>query len=82
MTCCPDAALDILIDVSDTVDESKLSKPDYYEYHILIAEALFKNDLIQTNDSAVFEAVRYYDSLAQIYPTGKPTSGTESRYVL
>lgn len=68
MTCCPEAALDILIDVSDTVDESKLSKPDYYEYQILIAEALYKNDLLQTNDSAVFEAVRYYDSLAQIYP--------------
>lgn len=68
MACCPDAALDILIDVSNTVDESKLSKPDYYEYQILIAEALYKNDLIQTNDSAVFEAVRYYDSLAQIYP--------------
>lgn len=68
MTCCPEAALDKLIDVSDTVDESKLSKPDYYEYQILIAEALYKNDLLQTNDSAVFEAVRYYDSLAQIYP--------------
>lgn len=68
MTCCPEAALDILIDVSDTVDESKLSKPDYYEYQILIAEALYKNNLLQTNDSAVFEAVRYYDSLAQIYP--------------
>ncbi|MBP9994677.1 MAG: hypothetical protein KBT67_07050 [bacterium] len=68
MTCCPEAALDILIDVSDTVDESKLSKPDYYEYQILIAEALYKNDLLQTNDSAVFEAVRYYNSLAQIYP--------------
>ena len=31
MTCCPDAALDILIDVSDTVDESKLSKPDFFD---------------------------------------------------
>lgn len=68
MACCPDAALDILICVSDTVDESKLSKLDYYEYQILIAEALYKNDLMQTNDSSVFEAVRYYDGLAQIYP--------------
>ena len=68
MACCPDAALDILICVSDTVDESKLSKLDYYEYQILIAEALYKNDLMQTNDSSVLEAVRYYDSLAQIYP--------------
>ena len=68
MTCCPDAALDILIGVADTVDESKLSRPDYYEYQILIAEALYKNDLIQTNNSAVFRAVIYYDSLAQIYP--------------
>ena len=68
MICCPEAALNILICVSDTVDESKLSKLDYYEYQILIAEALYKNDLMQTNDSSVLEAVRYYDSLAQIYP--------------
>lgn len=68
MACCPDAALDILIGISDTIEESKLSKPDYYEYQILIAEALFKNDFLQTNDSAVFEAVKYYDSLAENYP--------------
>ncbi len=68
MMCCPDVALNLLIGVTDNVDDQGLSKPDYYEYQILIAEALYKNDLIQTNDSAVFEAVRYYDSLAQIYP--------------
>lgn len=66
--CCPDVALNLLIGVTDNVDDQGLSKPDYYEYQILIAEALYKNDLIQTNDSAVFEAVRYYDSLANIYP--------------
>ncbi|MCQ2316430.1 MAG: hypothetical protein MJZ85_07080 [Bacteroidales bacterium] len=68
MMCCPDVALNLLIGVTDNVDDQGLSKPDYYEYQILIAEALYKNDLIQTNDSAVFEAVRYYDSLANIYP--------------
>lgn len=68
MTCCPDVALNILINVSDTIDDSHLSKPDYYEYQILIAEALFKNDFLQTNDFAVYEAVNYYDSLAEKYP--------------
>lgn len=67
MTCCPDVALNILIGVSDTINEQGLSKPDYYEYQILIAEALYKNDFSQTNDSAVIEAVKYYDSLANIY---------------
>lgn len=68
MICCPEAALNILISVSDTVDEQGLSKPDYYEYQILIAEALYKNDFSQTNDSAIVESVRFYDSLANIYP--------------
>ena len=68
MTCCPDVALNILIGVSDTVDDQGLSKPDYYEYQILIAEALYKNDFSQTNDSAIVESVRFYDSLANIYP--------------
>lgn len=67
MTCCPDVALNILIGVSDTVDDKGLSKPDYYEYQILIAEALYKNDFSQTNDSAIVESVRFYDSLANIY---------------
>lgn len=67
MICCPEAALNILISVSDTVDEQGLSKPDYYEYQILIAEALYKNDCSQTNDSAIVESVRFYDSLVNIY---------------
>ena len=68
MTCCPDVALNLLIGVSDTVDEQGLSKPDYCEYQILIAEALYKNECSQSNSFAVAEAVNYYDSLAQIYP--------------
>lgn len=68
MTCCPDVALNLLIGVSDAVDDQGLSKPDYYEYQILIAEALYKNDFSQTNDSAIVESVRFYDSLANIYP--------------
>lgn len=79
MTCCPDVALDMLINVSNTVDDSKLSKPDYYEYQILIAEALYKNDFIQTNDSAVFEAVNYYDSLAELYPNNVDVLFQKSR---
>lgn len=68
MTCCPDVALNILIGVSDTIDEQQLPKPDYYEYQILIAEALYKNIFSQTNDSAIIESVKFYDSLANIYP--------------
>lgn len=66
--CCPDVALNLLIGVSDTVDDQGLSKPDYYEYQILIAEVLYKNYFSQTNDSAIVESVRFYDSLANIYP--------------
>lgn len=68
MMCCPDVALNLLIGVSDNVDDQGLSKPDYYEYQILMAEALYKNDFSQTNDSAIVESVRFYDSLANIYP--------------
>lgn len=68
MMCCPDVALNLLIGVSDTVDDQGLSKPDYYEYQILIAEVLYKNYFSQTNDSAIVESVRFYDSLANIYP--------------
>jgi len=68
MTCCPAAALDLLVDVSEEIDESQISKTDYYEYQILIAEALYKNYYLQSNDSAVSEAVKYYDSLAKCYP--------------
>ena len=65
MMCCPDAALDMLISVSDTVDDQKLSKTDNYAYQILIAEALFKNQLLQTNHSEVLDAAAYCDSLAE-----------------
>ena len=67
MMCCPDNALDMLISVSDTVDDQNLSKPIYYEYQILIAEALYKNNLLQTNYSDVVDAAKYYDSLAAMY---------------
>ncbi len=68
MTCCPSDALDMLIAVSDEIDDSQISKTDYYEYQILVAEALYKNYYMQSNVAAVLEAVNYYDSLAKCYP--------------
>ena len=65
MICCPDVALDMLVSVSDTVDEKNLSKTEYYFYQILIAEALYKNNLLQTNHSEIINAASYFDSLAE-----------------
>lgn len=68
MTARPDAALDMIVSLSDTLDEQRLSKTEYYEYQILVAEALYKNDFGQTNDSAVAAAAVFFDSLALRYP--------------
>lgn len=68
MTASPDAALDMIVSLSDTLDERRLSKTEYYEYQILVAEALYKNDFGQTNDSAVAAAAVFFDSLALRYP--------------
>lgn len=68
MTARHDVALEMIVALSDTIDEQKLSKIEYYEYQVLIAEALYKNDYLQTNDSAVIAAAAFYDSLALKYP--------------
>lgn len=68
MTARPDAALDMIVSLSDTLDERRLSEAEYYEYQILVAEALYKNDFGQTNDSAVAAAAVFFDSLALRYP--------------
>lgn len=68
MTARPDAALDMIVSLSDTLDEQRLSEAEYYEYQILVAEALYKNDFGQTNDSAVAAAAVFFDSLALRYP--------------
>lgn len=68
MTANPDAALEMIVSLSDTLDETHLPKTEYYEYQILVAEALYKNDFRQTNDSAVTAAAVFYDSLALKYP--------------
>ncbi len=69
MTAHPDIALDMIIKLADTIDEDNMTKNDYFEYQILLAEALYKNNYQQTNDSAVIEAVWFYDSLAQQHST-------------
>ncbi|MBO7460232.1 MAG: hypothetical protein J6T53_04960 [Bacteroidales bacterium] len=69
MTAHPDIALDMIIKLADTIDGDNMTKNDYFEYQILVAEALFKNNYQQTNDSAVIETVRFYDSLAQQHST-------------
>lgn len=79
MTCCPSAALDMLLDVSEEIDTLQLSKTDYYEYQILVAEALYKNYYMQSNVPAVLEAVNYYDSLANRYPNNADVLFQKSR---
>lgn len=69
MTAHPDIALDMIIKLADTIDGDNMTKNDYFEYQILVAEALFKNNYQQTNDSAVIEAVLFYDSLSQQHST-------------
>lgn len=69
MTAHPDIALDMIIKLADTIDGDNMTKNDYFEYQILVAEALFKNNYQQINDSAVIETVRFYDSLAQQHST-------------
>lgn len=64
----PDSALNLIIAVSDTLDESKMTPFDYYEYQVLVSEALYKNNYSLTNDSALYEAVEYYDSMVAVYP--------------
>lgn len=69
MTAHPDIALDMIIKLADTLDDDKMTKNDHFEYQILVAEALYKNNYQQTNDSAVIEAVLFYDSLSQQHST-------------
>lgn len=64
----PDSALNLIIAVSDTLDESKMTPFDYYEYQVLVSEVLYKNNYSLTNDSALYEAVEYYDSMVAVYP--------------
>jgi hypothetical protein len=68
MQCRPDSALNLLIGIADTLQEDKLTRPDYHEYQILIAEALYKNNFSQSNDSAVAQAAVFYDSVAELMP--------------
>lgn len=41
----PDSALNLIIAVSDTLDESKMTPFDYYEYQVLVSEVLYKTTI-------------------------------------
>ena len=66
----PDSALKVLIgfDLDDVCAGDADSAAVSSEYHILVAEALYKNDCQQTNAAAVIAATAYYDSVFEKYP--------------
>ncbi|MBO5853507.1 MAG: hypothetical protein J6Q61_02090 [Bacteroidales bacterium] len=71
MTENPQIALDMLNDFSKSDDKNKLSKSEFIEYNILIAEALYKCDSVITNKSTLNDIVIYLDSLTNQHPQNK-----------
>lgn len=68
MTSQPDSALNVILSLNDSTDEQEMSVPDRHEFNILLAEALYKNDYLQVNDSAIELAVQFYDSICERFP--------------
>lgn len=68
MTTNPTLALNMLNDFNKSTDINTLSKKDFYEYNILLAEARFKCDSMSINKDILNDAVNYYDSLISVYP--------------
>lgn len=71
MTQNPQIALTLLNDFSKSDDINKLSKSEYIEYNILVAEALYKCDSAITNKSTLNDIVIYLDSLTSHHPKNK-----------
>ena len=61
-------ALSMLNDFSNSKDISNLTKAEWAEYHILLAEARYKCDSSQINKKTLNDIVLYLDSLTAIYP--------------
>lgn len=63
----PAEALSMLNNISDTT-RNNFSEQEYYEYHILLEEAHYKNFQLQENYNIIAKACNYFDSLTLIYP--------------
>ena len=58
----PDSALAVLVEGYETFGTSVA---DRHYYHLLLSEALYKNDQPQTDREALLDAMAYYDSLCE-----------------
>ena len=67
----PDSALSMINDFSDSTDLKILKKAEFHEYNVLLAEARYKCNLENINDFELNEAVTFFDSIAELYPTDK-----------
>ena len=74
-----DSALYMLMDIKDSINT--YYKDPYFvnEYHILLAEAQFKNQIKQANHKEVEQATKFYDSLFNIYKKDKNLSFQTAR---
>ena len=75
----PVKALTMLEEFSQLPDFNDMKKSEFYEYHILLAEARYKCDLNYINDIEIYQASSYLDSLSNIYPKNKELQFQNSR---
>lgn len=71
MTHNADSALSMINDFGNTTDLNILKKAEFYEYHILLAEARYKCNFENINEIELKEAVSFFNSIAELYPTDK-----------
>lgn len=74
-----DSALYNLLDIKDSINTYYNDPYLVNEYHILLAEAQFKNQYKQSNDKEVEKATKFYDSLFNIYKNDKDLSFQTAR---
>lgn len=74
-----DSALISLLNIKDSINTYYKDPYLVNEYHILFAEAQFKNQYKQSNDKDVEQATKFYDSLFNIYKKDKDLSFQTAR---
>ncbi len=74
-----DSALYLLLNIKDSINTYYKDPYLINEYHILYAEAQFKNQIKQENNYEVAQATKFYDSLFNIYKKDKNLSFQTAR---
>ena len=74
-----DSALYTLLNIKDSINTYYNDPYLINEYHILLAEAQFKNQIKQANHYEVEQATKFYDSLFNIYKKDKNLSFQTAR---